>query len=173
MNYHHFPDVDAIENKKFLTIITLADMIAHMMTITNWDRISLESPAIESLSSRINIDLATFKDLKQPVAAELAKARSFLKITYHNMKEERVDLGDGIILTTKYLNHPILCLGYRFECRGRIFCTAYDTEPFQNIFCTDPEDPSYDETMASEGEWVARRFSLPGKVCRSNCKYGY
>ncbi len=78
------------------------------------------------------------------------------EITYHNMKEERVDLGDGIILTTKYLNHPILCLGYRFEYRGRVFCTAYDTEPFQNVFCTDPEDPAYDETMASEGELVAR-----------------
>jgi len=78
------------------------------------------------------------------------------EITYHNMKEERVDLGDDIFLTTKYLNHPILCLGYRFEYRGRVFCTAYDTEPFQNVFCTDPEDPSYDETMAREGELVAR-----------------
>ena len=68
-----------------------------------------------------------------------------------------MNLGGGDIrMTTKYLNHPILCLGYRIEYRGRIFCTAYDTEPFQNIFCTDPSDPSYDEAMAKEGEIVAK-----------------
>jgi len=77
-------------------------------------------------------------------------------IDYINLKEDRFDLGDGIILTTKYLNHPVLCLGYRFEYRGKVFCTAYDTEPFRNLFTTDPDDPSYDETMATEGEYVAQ-----------------
>lgn len=76
-------------------------------------------------------------------------------ISYIDLKEERLDLGDGITLTTKYLNHPILCLGYRFEYRDKVFCTAYDTEPFRNLFCADPNDPSYDEAMASEGDLVA------------------
>lgn len=76
-------------------------------------------------------------------------------IEYVNLKEGRFDLGDGIILTTRYLNHPILCLGYRFEYQGKVFCTAYDTEPYTNIFCTDPNHPSYDEAMATEGEAVA------------------
>ncbi|NLD37691.1 MAG: MBL fold metallo-hydrolase [Desulfatiglans sp.] len=78
------------------------------------------------------------------------------KIEYISLKEEKLDMGDGINLTTKYLNHPVLCLGYRFEYKGKIFCTAYDTEPFQNVFCNDPDDPSYDEGMAKEGEEVAR-----------------
>ena len=77
------------------------------------------------------------------------------RIEYHHLKEGRLDLGDGITLTTKYMNHPILCLGYRFEYKGKVFCTAYDTEPYTNIFCTDPDDPSYDEAMALEGEQVA------------------
>jgi phosphoribosyl 1,2-cyclic phosphodiesterase len=77
-------------------------------------------------------------------------------IEYVELKEGKFDLDDGITLTTKYLNHPILCLGYRFECQGKVFCTAYDTEPYTNLFCTDPDDPSYDEAMASEGEVVAR-----------------
>ena len=77
------------------------------------------------------------------------------KIEYIHLKEDRFDLGDGISLVTKYLNHPILCLGYRFECRGKVFCTAYDTEPFRNIFCTNPDDPEYDEVVASEGQIVA------------------
>lgn len=78
------------------------------------------------------------------------------RIKYHQLKEGILDLGDGISLTSKYLNHPILCLGYKFEYQGKIFCTAYDTEPFTNIFCTDKNDPSYDEIMAEEGEREAR-----------------
>ncbi|MDP2105645.1 MAG: MBL fold metallo-hydrolase [Desulfobulbaceae bacterium] len=77
-------------------------------------------------------------------------------ISYANLKEGRFDLGDGITLTTKYLNHPILCLGYRFEYQGKVFCTAYDTEPYQNLFCTDSDSTEYDEGMALEGEVVAR-----------------
>lgn len=76
-------------------------------------------------------------------------------IAYIDLKEGRLDLGDGITLTTKYLNHPILCLGYRFEYQDKVFCTAYDTEPFRNLFCADPSDPSYDEAMAKEGDLVA------------------
>ena len=36
------------------------------------------------------------------------------KIEYFNLKEGSQDLGDGLWLTTKYLNHLILVLGYRF-----------------------------------------------------------
>ncbi|MFZ5775953.1 MAG: MBL fold metallo-hydrolase [Thermodesulfobacteriota bacterium] len=77
-------------------------------------------------------------------------------IKYVDLKEGSFSLGDGITVTAKYLNHPILCLGYRVAYRGKVFCTAYDTEPFRNVFCTDPEDPSYDEGMATEGELVAQ-----------------
>jgi phosphoribosyl 1,2-cyclic phosphodiesterase len=78
------------------------------------------------------------------------------EIEYIDLGESRLDLGDGIMLTTKYLNHPVLCLGYRFEYRGKVFCTAYDTEPFHNVFYTSPADPAYDEYMVREGEQVAR-----------------
>lgn len=75
---------------------------------------------------------------------------------YHPLKEGTMDLGDGLFVTTKYLNHPILCLGYRFEYKGRAFCTAYDTEPFRNVFPTDPNAPGYDADAAAEGEAAAR-----------------
>lgn len=78
------------------------------------------------------------------------------RIEYINLKEGAFDLGDGIRLITKYLNHPLLCLGFRFEYKDKILCTAYDTEPFQNLFITDPRDPSYDEIMAHQGEAAAR-----------------
>ncbi len=78
------------------------------------------------------------------------------KIEYCRLKEDpNIDLGDGIALSTTIINHPITALGYRFTFRGAVFCTAYDTEPFRNLFVTDPNDPSYDELMAHEGEEAA------------------
>ena len=78
------------------------------------------------------------------------------EIVYIDLKEGSLDLGDEIMLTAKYLNHPLLCLGYRFEYHEKILCTCYDTEPFRNVFCTDRDNPDYDEAMAIEGEQVAR-----------------
>ena len=77
------------------------------------------------------------------------------KIEYSQIKETTLDLGGGLRASTKYLNHPILCLGYRFEYKGKTIVTAYDNEPFRNLFPTDPADPGYDEDAAKEGELVA------------------
>ena len=77
-------------------------------------------------------------------------------IDYIDLKEGRYDLGDGISMTAKYLNHPLLSLGYRIEYRDSVICTAFDTEPFYNVFSTDPADPDYDELLAQEGEAIAR-----------------
>ncbi|ADH86960.1 MBL fold metallo-hydrolase [Desulfurivibrio alkaliphilus] len=76
-------------------------------------------------------------------------------INYVELKEGRLDLGDGVSLVTRYLNHPVLCLGYRIEYGGKVLCTAYDTEPYRNLFVTDPAAPGYDAEMAREGEEVA------------------
>lgn len=82
---------------------------------------------------------------------ELASA-----IDYVRLKEDpHIDLGDGLVLRTKLLNHPITALGYRFEYGKKAVCTCYDTEPFRNLFITDPSHPAYDEAMAIEGEEVA------------------
>jgi phosphoribosyl 1,2-cyclic phosphodiesterase len=100
------------------------------------------------------------------------------RIEYAQIKETSLDLGDGLWVTTKYLNHPILCLGYRFEYRGKSIVTAYDNEPFRNLFPTDPGDLSYDEDAAREGELVAReenekvlRFFLGADVLVHDAQY--
>jgi hypothetical protein len=59
-------------------------------------------------------------------------------------------------------------LGFRFEYEGKTCCTAYDTEPFHNLFITDPNDPDFDATMAQEGMAAARdenrRPVYPGRI---------
>jgi len=77
-------------------------------------------------------------------------------VEYEELKETTLDLGSGLKVTTKYLNHPILCLGYRFEYQGKSIVTAFDHEPFRNLFPTDPDDPSYNEEAAMEGEEAAK-----------------
>jgi phosphoribosyl 1,2-cyclic phosphodiesterase len=77
------------------------------------------------------------------------------EIDYVELKEGVCDLRDGLIVHTKFLNHPVLCLGYRFERKGFVFCTLYDTEPFRNVFIDDPAKPDYNEDMHHEGELIA------------------
>jgi phosphoribosyl 1,2-cyclic phosphodiesterase len=78
------------------------------------------------------------------------------KMEYEELNEGHFDLGDGIILKTKYLNHPLLCMGYRFEYQKKSICMVFDTEPLQNLFNTDPSQPDYNEAMANEGEQVVK-----------------
>ena len=90
-------------------------------------------------------------------------------IGYFALKESDQDLGGGVRLRTKYLNHPILVLGYRFEFEGKVLCTAYDHEPYQNVFEMSPSDPRYNAeaaeavkegavAAAAENEKVAKFF---------------
>jgi ribonuclease BN (tRNA processing enzyme) len=78
------------------------------------------------------------------------------KIEYDQIKEGTINLGGGLKVIAKYLNHPLLCMGYRFEYKGKVIVTAYDHEPYRNIFPTDPLDPGYDEDTAREGETAAK-----------------
>lgn len=87
-----------------------------------------------------------------PVRLEELRA----KIDYFHLKESEQDLGGGVRIRTKYLNHPILVLGYRFEHMGKVFCTIYDHEPFRNVFESDSGSPDYDGEASREGELAAR-----------------
>ena len=101
-------------------------------------------------------------DLKTVLGTQLSyrffpvrQAELAANVNYSNLPEGHLDLGDGIKVATAYLNHPLLCLAYRFDCDGCTICTAYDTEPFQNPFSVDPDDPGSTEAMVYEGEQAA------------------
>jgi len=55
-------------------------------------------------------------------------------IQFIELQEGIFDLGDDILLTTKYLNHPVCCMGYRFENGGRALATVFDMESFRSPF---------------------------------------
>lgn len=59
---------------------------------------------------------------------------------YHELKEGNLELEGGVKVSFIFLNHPILCLGYKFEYQGKIISTCYDHEPYRNLFEGDPEN---------------------------------
>ena len=142
------------------------------LTHTHWDHIMgfpffapIYLPSSEiKIYGPVTYEEETLKDVLSgqwsyryfPVRHEELSAR----IEYIDLKEGEYDLGQGVRLRTKYLNHPLLCLGYRFEFKGKILCTAFDTEPYTNVFCTDPNDPGFDAEMAKEGELAAAEENL-------------
>lgn len=46
------------------------------------------------------------------------------------LKEKDIELYEGIRVKTKFLNHPIACLGYRIEHKEKSFCFITDSEPY-------------------------------------------
>jgi len=76
-------------------------------------------------------------------------------IEYNQINETTLDLGNGLTVTSKYLNHPVSCMGYRFNYRGKSIASVYDHEPFRNLFLTGPGEDGYDEQAAKEGEIAA------------------
>jgi len=76
-------------------------------------------------------------------------------IEYNQINETTLDLGNGLTVTSKYLNHPVACMGYRFNYKGKSIAAVFDHEVFRNLFPTDPREDGYDEQAAKEGEIAA------------------
>jgi phosphoribosyl 1,2-cyclic phosphodiesterase len=138
------------------------------ITHTHWDHIMgfpMFAPLfVSSTKLRIRGPVSYEEDtLESIIGAQLSyrfwpvrQSDLAAQIEYDQLKETALDLGGGLLVRTKYLNHPILCLGYRFEYQGRSIVTAYDHEPFRNLFPAGPEDPGYDEAAAKEGGMAAQ-----------------
>ena len=137
------------------------------LTHTHWDHIMGFPFFAPIYTSGTSIDLygpVTWEDesLRKVIGHQLSyqyfpvhSGELAANLQFHELREETVDLPDGMTVRTKYLNHPVRCLSYRFEYRGRSVVTAYDTEPFRNVFPSDPADPDYDAEIAVEATRAA------------------
>jgi phosphoribosyl 1,2-cyclic phosphodiesterase len=138
------------------------------ITHTHWDHIIgfpfFQPIYIEGTKLKVYGPITFEEDTLENIMGDLLRYRYFpvlhgelaADIDYLQLSECEMDLGDGITLKTKYLNHPLLCLGYRFEFKGKVLCTAFDTEPFRNVFSTDPNAPDYDPVVSEKGEEAVR-----------------
>jgi phosphoribosyl 1,2-cyclic phosphodiesterase len=89
-----------------------------------------------------------------PVKLDEMKAESKFK----EIKEGHYEI-DGLKIQTKTLNHPVLCIGYRFSAGGSsgdlVYCT--DSEPYVNYFLNNSHempddlfDPVFYENLKSK-----------------------
>lgn len=138
------------------------------LTHTHWDHIMgfpFFSPIYSPTTTLTIYGPVTFEDepLEDIVGGQL-RYRYFpvmynelsAKIQYRHLRENVLDIGDGIVVRTKFLNHTLQCLGYRFEWEGRSVCTAFDTEPFRNVLSENIDAMSVDPVLAESGEAAAR-----------------
>ena len=70
-----------------------------------------------------------------PVAADQFNAT----VRYHDLLEGSLDIED-IKVSTHYLNHPALTLGYRLEADGAAVAYCCDHEPFSRTLATGPDE---------------------------------
>jgi phosphoribosyl 1,2-cyclic phosphodiesterase len=136
------------------------------ITHTHWDHI-MGFPFFDPIympGTKLNIygPVTYEEDTLEQVVGDQLRYRYFpvlhsdlaAELNYFQIGETMIDLGDGIVVRSKFLNHTLLCLGYRFEYKGKVICTAFDTEPFRNLFAGDPESPDFDAELFAEGERV-------------------
>jgi len=54
------------------------------------------------------------------------------KIEYNQINETTLDLGGGLTVTSKKLNHTVKCLGYRIDYKGKSIAVVYDHEHLED-----------------------------------------
>jgi len=137
------------------------------ITHTHWDHIMgfpMFAPIyIPGTELHITAPLSIGKDsLKTIIETQLSyqywpvKADELAaSISYNQIEEITLDLGGGVTVTSKYLNHPIYCLGYRVNYQGKSIATVYDHEQYSNSFTIKPGEKGYIEDVANMGELSA------------------
>lgn len=77
------------------------------------------------------------------------------KLRYHTLSETSWYLTNNVKITTKILNHPVSCMGYRFDTPEKSFCTLYDMEPYYNLFSFDNKTEAQPDII-EEGDKAVR-----------------
>jgi phosphoribosyl 1,2-cyclic phosphodiesterase len=74
------------------------------------------------------------------------------RIHFHELQEQTFTIGPFTI-TSQFLNHPVLMLGYRIQCGGRSMVYTGDHEPYYDMFTMSAADappmPSTETTRKS------------------------
>jgi phosphoribosyl 1,2-cyclic phosphodiesterase/DNA-binding response OmpR family regulator len=121
-----------------------------LISHTHWDHIQGIPFFCPLLAPGNEWDIYGPKDLGQSLRETLAGQMQYTyfpvtldqcraKIRYHDLVEGTFDI-DDIKVSTHYLNHPALTLGYRLEADGVAVVYACDHEPYSRMVATGDAD---------------------------------
>jgi phosphoribosyl 1,2-cyclic phosphodiesterase len=115
-----------------------------LLSHTHWDHVMgfpMFNPIYSQGTELSIIGPATLEsiDLKSAIENQLSSQywpvqpdRLAAKIKYQQIKETTVDLGSGLTVSSKFLNHSLPCFGYRINYEGKSVVTIFDHEMFLN-----------------------------------------
>ena len=92
------------------------------------------------------------------------------QITYHELAEGTYEIG-GARVTTQYLNHPAVTLGYRIEADGAAIVYMTDHEPFSDKLWRGDADPGRIDSMVHEGDRRHARFMAGADLVIHDAQY--
>jgi len=113
-----------------------------LLSHTHWDHVMgfpMFSPIYSGNTELSIIGPATLEsiDLRSAIENQLSSQywpvqpdRLSAKIKYQQIKETTVDLGEGLTVSSKFLNHSLPCFGYRITYKGKSVVTIFDHEMF-------------------------------------------
>ncbi len=72
-----------------------------------------------------------------PVRVKELKAN----ISFRDLSEkESIRVGESVIVETKRVNHPVVCLAYKVTHKGKSFAYVTDHEPYYNLFASSDDE---------------------------------
>ena len=96
------------------------------------------------------------------------------KISFNDITEQEMKIGNGITVTTKFVNHPVVCLAYRIEHNGKSFIYMTDHEPYRNLFAdADEADREEGRIVAQEQTEALIEFIKDADVLCIDAQYTY
>lgn len=91
-------------------------------------------------------------------------------ISYFDLGEGNFKIGDASI-TTQYLNHPAITLGYRVECDKAVVVYVTDHEPFAETLWRKGTEPGKIESILHEGDRRHAKFMTGADLVIHDSQY--
>jgi CheY-like chemotaxis protein/phosphoribosyl 1,2-cyclic phosphodiesterase len=91
-------------------------------------------------------------------------------ITYHDLTEGVHDI-DGVRVTTQFLNHPAMTVGYRVESDGVVVVYLVDHEPFADELWRAGAPPGRIDSILHEGDRRHARFMAGADLVIHDAQY--
>ncbi|HPP88913.1 MAG TPA: MBL fold metallo-hydrolase, partial [bacterium] len=106
--------------------------------------------AIQDVDSLENVMKRQMSYQVFPISLEAINTMNS-KIEYNDIVEGKIDLPElekeGVTITAQYMNHPVVCLGYKITYKDKTIIYTGDNEPYYNVFASNNQPQKNEEAQ--------------------------